>query len=175
MTTLGHTLVGASIAMICTPVAHSTRRLFVVMVIMVMVASLPDWPIPVWGHHCLEISHSIIVNAALLLFLMVVAFGFAGGILRKNLPLVFGIIIAWMSHFLMDTLYSDSSLTMFWPISKAGVSLPIPWLKTMPHIPPPFDQKILNIFLFETVTFLPLLLMAAALRNKKAKGTRAIN
>ena len=164
MTTLGHSLVGASIAILSTSMKEKTLRRLVVMAVMIMIASLPDWPIPGWGHDRLDISHSIIVNGVLLLCLLVAAGGFAGTVLRRNYALVVGIVVAWMSHFLLDTLYGDSRLFMFWPISDAGVSLPIPWLKTMPHVPPPFDQRIINVFLFEAATFLPLVLIALGMR-----------
>ena len=173
VTSLGHTLVGASIAMLCTPAKYDMRRRLVVILALILIASLPDWPIPGWGHQRLDISHSIIVNMALLLCLLVAAGGLTGNMLRQNIPLAVGIIIAWMSHFLLDTLYGDSSLHMLWPVSKVGVSLPVPWLKTMPHVPPPFDQSIMNILIFETVTFLPLMLIASVLRLRKRSQKRS--
>ena len=173
MTSLGHTLVGVSIAMLCTPAKYDMRRRMMVISAVILIASLPDWPIPGWGHQHLDISHSIIVNMALLLCLLVAAGWRTGKMLQQNRKLVVGIIIAWMSHFLLDTLYGDSSLHMLWPVSEVGVSLPVPWLKTMPHVPPPFDQSIMTIFLFETMTFLPLVLVASVLCLRKKSQKRS--
>jgi hypothetical protein len=89
----------------------------------------------------------------------------AGSLFRKYSAVLVGAAAAWSSHFLLDALYADSHLAILWPISGASVSLPVPWLKTMPHAPPPFDRQILLIFLFEALTFLPLLVFAAVFRR----------
>lgn len=166
MTSLGHTLVGVSIGMLCMPAMEKARHRIIFMVGMIAIASLPDWPIPGWGHYRLDISHSIIVNGAAMLGIVVGLRRLAGPTFRQYRKVVVGAMTAWMSHFVLDAFYADSSLAIFWPLNNASVTVPIPWLKTMPHAPPPFDRQILQIFMFEALTFLPLLFLVAALRMR---------
>lgn len=164
MTTLGHTLVGASIGLICMPAGDKARHRLVLLACIIAVASLPDWPIPGWGHFRLDISHSIIVNCGLMLGITIIYRSLSGSTFRKYGFVLVGLLVAWMSHFLLDAFYADSRLAIFWPLSQASISLPIPWLKTMPHLPPPFDGRILQILLWEAATFLPLVFLATAIR-----------
>jgi membrane-bound metal-dependent hydrolase YbcI (DUF457 family) len=83
---------------------------------------------------------------------------------------IIGLIIAWLSHILLDTFYVDSHLAVFWPFSQTAVSRPGPWLNTLPPVPPPFDVQVLRVFLFETLTFLPLLVLAVVVRQRTAKA-----
>lgn len=168
MTSLGHSLVGASIGILCMPAMDKLHRRVNILVATIAVASLPDWPIPNWGHFHLAISHSIIVNGAAIACL-------AAGLYLQGTPLwqtrrrvIIGLIAAWLSHFLLDALYVDSHLAIFWPFSEATVSLPVPWLETLPHVPPPFDERVIRILILEAVTFMPLLVLAAAIRWWKA-------
>ena len=93
-------------------------------------------------------------------------------VIRKQFPLNFGQTrcllcgsLAWLSHIGMDTLYGDLPGTaILWPFSTKLVSWPLPWLKSLPHVPPPFDEAVLQILLFELITFLPLVLLAYGLR-----------
>ncbi|MFZ5569849.1 MAG: hypothetical protein ACOZF0_05570 [Thermodesulfobacteriota bacterium] len=172
MTSLAHTLVGSSIALLCMPVMEKARLRLMFMGAMIAVANLPDWPIPGWGHFRLDISHSIIANGGLMLCLLVTWRILAGSLFGKCRPVAVGVLAAWMSHLLLDTLYVDSSLAIFWPVSAAGVSLPVPWLKTLPHVPPPFDHQIQRILMLETFTFLPLVILAAAMRLRCRVGRK---
>jgi membrane-bound metal-dependent hydrolase YbcI (DUF457 family) len=136
------------------------QRRLIILVAVIAAANLPDWPIPGWGHDHLFVSHSIFVNGAAF---MCLAAGFH--LQRTWVRLAYrrlgiGLAAAWLSHFILDSLYVDSRLAMFWPLSEKAVSLPVPWLKTLPHVPPPFDQQVIRILLFETLTFLPLLVLA---------------
>ena len=166
MTSLGHTLVGASVGLLCMPAMDKSFARFLFMVGIIAVASLPDWPLPGWGHYRLEISHSVIVNGGAMLCIVLGMRSLAGSTYKRYRLATGGLLAAWCSHFLMDTLYVDSSMVLFWPLSDAAVSLPVPWLKTMPHVPPPFDHRILEIFLFELFTFAPLLVLAICIRRR---------
>ena len=53
--------------------------------------------------------------------------------------------------------------------------LPVPWLKTLPHVPPPFDERIIRILMLETMTFLPLLVLAAAIRRWRASARVSVD
>jgi len=172
MTSLGHTLVGASIGLLCMPAMDKAHHRISFTLGMIAISSLPDWPIPGWGHYRLDVSHSIVVNGGAMLCLAVGLRSLAGSTFRQYRLAAVGAMAAWMSHFLLDMLYADSSLAIFWPLSKASLSLPIPWLKTLPHAPPPFDRQILQIFMFEALTFLPLLSLAAAMRMRGRMGRR---
>jgi membrane-bound metal-dependent hydrolase YbcI (DUF457 family) len=138
---------------------------------MIAVANLPDWPIAGWGHYRYHISHSIIVNGLAMVSLGLAVGAFEGRIVQKYPLVAIGITVAWLSHFLLDSLYVNTSLEMFWPVSAAGVSLPVPWLKTMPHVPPPFDAQVLRVFALEVLTFGPPLVLALVLRRKATNYT----
>jgi len=166
MTSLGHTLVGASVGLLCLPALDKGSARFLFLVGMIAVASLPDWPIPGWGHYRLDISHSVIVNGGAMLGMSLFMRGLAGSAYKRYRLAIAGVLAVWGGHLLMDTLYADSSMVLFWPLSDIAVSLPVPWLKTMPHVPPPFDDRILEIFLFEGLTFAPLLVLALTIRRR---------
>ena len=172
MTSLGHSLVGASVGWLCMPALDKAGKRFLFLAGIIAVASLPDWPIPGWGHDRLEISHSVIVNGGVMLGLVLGVRGLAGPTYKRYRLATGGVLAVWGSHFLMDTLYADSSMVLFWPLSDAAVSLPVPWLKTMPHVPPPFDHRILEILLFEALTFAPLLVLAIWIRRRSRIATR---
>ena len=175
MTSLGHSLVGASVGVLCMPAMDKLYRRLIIFVAIIAMANLPDWPIPSWGHFRLVASHSIIVNGAGIVCL-VVGLHLQGALLRKpHRRVIIGLIVAWVSHFLLDALYVDSRLTLFWPLSEVTVSLPVPWLKTLPHVPPPFDERIIRILMLETMTFLPLLVLAAAIRRWRASARMPVD
>jgi hypothetical protein len=161
MTTLGHMIVGATIGTIWIPSSQRSWRTLCYMVAIIAVANIPDWPLPGWGHHRLSFSHSIFVNMVAMTCIIVIWMRWAGlSAIRRYRNVMMAGTLAWLSHFLLDTLYVDSGLRMLWPLSNEAVSLPIPWLRTMPHVPPPFDQQILQILGLELITFSPLLIIA---------------
>lgn len=170
MTSLGHSLVGASVGILCMPAMASLHRRLIVLMAIIAVANLPDWPIPGWGHFHLAASHSIIVNGAAMVCLALGLHLKGALTLKSNRRVFIGLIVAWLSHFLLDTFYADSRLAIFWPVSDATVSLPLPWLKTLPHVPPPFDGRVVRILVFEALTFLPLLVLAAAIFRRVTSG-----
>jgi hypothetical protein len=171
MTSLGHSLVGASIGLACLPAFKRMRSRLLFLVGIIAVASLPDWPLPGWGHYRLDISHSVIVNSGLILGITLAIYGLGRPTLRTYRCAAAGAAVAWLSHILMDTLYVDSAMVIFWPLSATGVSLPVPWLYTMPHVPPPFDGKILKIFWYEALTFMPFFILAAIWRKSRRQDT----
>ena len=173
MTSLGHSLVGASVGVLCMPAMDKLHQRVFILIATIAVANLPDWPIPNWGHFHLAMSHSIIVNGAAIVCL-VVGLSLQGMPLRQAHQLVIiGLVAAWLSHFLLDALYVDSHLAIFWPLSEATVSFTVPWMKTLPHVPPPFDEGVIRILMYETLTFLPLLVLAAAIRRWRASVPNA--
>jgi len=165
MTTFGHSLTGLAALIIIIPPWIGWWRRLAWIVIFIALASIPDWPLPGWGHQNLDVSHSLWVNLGLC---FVVAC-----ILKKTFPDRYGktsILLAfgftWLSHILLDTLYGNlPGVSIFWPFNDTLVSLPIPWLKTPPHVPPPFDAEVVWILFAELMTFAPLILIGYLFRD----------
>lgn len=169
MTTLGHIIVGASIGVLSTPAKQSRWRAVGYMIAIIAAANIPDWPLPGWGHARLTFSHSLFVNAVIIFCTTCILTRLAWTTMTSQYKtLLIGCIAAWLSHFLLDTLYGDMGVAILWPFSTATVSLPIPWLRTMPHVPPPFDKAIWHILLMELLTFTPLLIAAMVIRTRWA-------
>lgn len=172
MTTFGHSLTGVAIATLAIPAGTSWKRRLILIICFIALASLPDWPLPGWGHHRLAFSHSLWVN---LVLCTTVALGLRKGISHRRIEtaLLWSGAAAWLSHFLLDMLYADlPGVAIFWPLSDGLASLPIPWLRTLPHMPPPFDPEIVRILFFEAITFTPLILLAYGWRKWLRKGGR---
>jgi membrane-bound metal-dependent hydrolase YbcI (DUF457 family) len=166
MTSLGHSLTGLAALTLCLPPQRSRLTQALWAIGFIALASIPDWPLPFWGHRRLAVSHSLWVNLALC--------GALAALLWTGLPkvryrcrmLLCG-ALAWLSHLLLDTLYGDlPGVAIYWPLSDNLASLPLPWLKTLPHPPPPFDSAVIQILVFEALTFGPLLLAALWARRR---------
>lgn len=173
MTTFGHSLTGLAFLMFVIPRGITWWRRLAWAVLFIALACIPDWPLPGWGHSDIAFSHSLWVNLVLCIAVAIV--------FRKGSPDRFGatpILLAasfsWLSHILLDTLYGDlPGVAIFWPFSDALVSLPVPWLKTLPHVPPPFDTSVVRILIFEFLTFTPLVFFSCYVRRKMgAQGRR---
>jgi membrane-bound metal-dependent hydrolase YbcI (DUF457 family) len=166
MTTLGHSLTGLAALAFCLPPRLGWLERLLGAIGFIALASIPDWPLPFWGHHQLSVSHSLWVNLALCatlaaLFWKIVPRPFSR---RRILACA---AVAWLSHLLLDTLYGDlPGVAIYWPFSDALASLPLPWLKTLAQVPPPFDPAVIRILLLEALTFAPLVVVAIWLRGK---------
>ena len=132
MTSVGHSLTGISIGVLCMPGGRSPRFNAVFLASFAVLANLPDLPVPYWGHSRYDISHSIFTNSA---FILLAVGGMA--FLPKTRRFVGGWSVvlcgaaAWLSHLLLDTFYNHGNgLGMFWPVSNAHLALPIPWFAT---------------------------------------------
>jgi hypothetical protein len=167
MTTLGHSLTGLAALVLCLPPQCSRLRQALWAMGFIALASIPDWPLPFWGHRWLVVSHSLWVNLALC--------GALAAILWQTLPrtryhrlrLPLCGALAWLSHLLLDTLYGDlPGVAIYWPFSEGLASLPLPWLRALPHPPPPFDLVVIQILVSEAATFGPLLLVALWARRR---------
>ncbi len=165
MTTVGHSLVGIAMGIAGIPSGSPLWKQSAVIGICVALASMPDWPLPFWGHHHLAVSHSLFVNLLIcgtLAWIMSRRDGFRSP--EKRLLLIFA-ASAWLSHFLLDSLYGDiPGVAILWPVSDALVSLPVPWLNTLPHVPPPFGMDIITILGLEALTFSPLVILSLVWR-----------
>jgi hypothetical protein len=67
---------------------------------------------------------------------------------------------------LLDSLYSDMGVAIFWPFSDARSHLPIPWFSTVP-IPPPVTRALLRELAVEFLSYSPLVLLAFGLRRAR--------
>ena len=173
MTEVGHALTGTAIGVLCLPKDSSPRHKIVHFATFIALAIVPDYRIPNWGHDRYDISHSIFVNL-LLIASFVVLLAIFKDIRRKigGWTVVVAGAAAWLSHLLLDSFYNHGKgIAIFWPISKARLILPIPWLSVVKQLPLPVTPELLRILLIEFVTFSPLILLAIVLRNRGRQST----
>ena len=175
MTSIGHSIVGASFGVAALPVSASRRYKILNLCAFVLLANFPDIPFPNWSHEFYDFSHSLPVNLALIGLL---AAGVIGVSRVVDIPgrgrLIFLIACAWLSHILLDTLYSHGlGVAVFWPISPARVAIPIPWFSVLPMHPAENVVKILKIFTLEILSYGPLLVLS--IRLQRLKKTRDWN
>lgn len=165
MTTIGHTLTGIAIGLVCKPKNISLRRSIVHLAFFAFLANIPDLPLPKWGHDDYRVSHSLFVT---LMFITTIVIGLAfAKKIRERLggwPVISSGALAWLSHLLLDSFYNTGyGIAIFWPFSKARLILPIPWFSVLPSIPPPFTWPIIQIFLIEFISYFPLVILAIGL------------
>jgi hypothetical protein len=166
MTTLGHSLTGLAALALCLPSYYSRLKQALWVILFIALANIPDWPLPLWGHRRLAVSHSLWVNLALAAALATALGLGLPAAARHRRILVCG-ALAWLSHLLLDTLYGDlPGVAIYWPFSDGMASLPLPWLRSLPHPPPPFDSAVLAVLAWEALTFAPLLLAALWARRR---------
>ena len=161
MTPVGHSLCGASLAVFCTPRLKSLRARTACVASFVLLASLPDLPIPGWGHDSYLVSHSLLVNSA-----MVAAAAIGLSLWRQGrtwiggVPVILGGAVAWLSHLLLDSLYNHGQgIVISWPWGSYRFALPVPWFSTLQGKPPPLNAHTFRVCLIEFLAFLPILLI----------------
>ena len=150
MTLIGHSLVGATLAILFTPSSHSGREKAIVIGAFIIMAYIPDLPVPGWGHWQYHISHSVFVNSVLMvLFVMILCYSKY----VKNIGsyrIIIGALIAWSSHFLLDSLYNHGrGVGIFWPFSNSKLALPVPWFSTLQSSSSLLSYYNLKIFTFQ--------------------------
>lgn len=166
MTQMGHSLVGLSFGILALKkLPLNAKRIFIpsILILFVILANLPDLPVPGWGHDRYEVSHSLWIT-------MIVALGISCAYLLlckyifKTKPQGLFLLLmnlALFSHLLLDSFYNHGyGVAIFWPFSSASLVLPIPWLSVQKDLPPPITQEMIKIWLLEFLTFGPLLLVA---------------
>ena len=157
MSPVGHSLVGATIGISLWPHYHNRSARLKVLFAMVVIANIPDLPLPYWGHwddHCYRISHSIFCGLLILIGLRTfVVRTRAGGSAVERRRLMLATSLALGSHYLLDTFYREGrGLAMFWPFSAAHIALPI---NLFAHISPVdvFSWHNLRVCLVEMAAF----------------------
>lgn len=168
MTQVGHALTGTAIAVMCLPKHTSRQYKFFHFAAFVALALVPDFRLPNWGHNKYFISHSLFMN-----LLLIFGFVILLALFKKIRVKIGGWIViacgaaAWLSHLLLDSFYNHGKgIAIFWPFSKSGLILPIPWLSVVKTLPPPITPELIRILLIEFVTFSPLVLLAILVRNQ---------
>lgn len=165
MTTFGHSLTGMALLTLIIPERLSWLQRLLWIIAFIAISNIPDWPLPIWGHRQLAISHSLWVNLSLYTTLAALVWRYLPEKIEKP-TLLMTVGLAWLSHIGLDTLYGDlPGVVISWPFSDGMASFPLPWLKTLPHVPPPFDFRVIKILFFEFITFSPLILLAYGLRR----------
>ena len=167
MTQMGHILAGTAVGVASLPGRHSRTAQALHLLVFAILGTVPDWPLPGWGHERYYFSHSVFValvpiTGMLFLFLFFPA-------ARKKVggwPVLLTAGGAWLSHLLLDSFYNHGyGIAIFWPFSEARLVLPIPWLAVVPGPAfPPTPAKLREVFL-ELVTFSPLIVLACIARS----------
>lgn len=168
MTIIGHTIAGATIAVLAVPAGTTRRRLLAVVGVFAFLANFPDLPVPGWGHDRYDISHSIFVIGALLTLAVTLAFlseGFtawSGG--RR---IIIAGSLACLSHLLLDTFYNHGlGLRMFWPVSNRGFSLAIACFDVLQTSLPKITMHSLRVFAIELACYGPIFVAAVVFRRR---------
>jgi len=173
MTLIGHSLVGATLAVLFTPRSHSGREKAIVIGAFLIMAYIPDLPVPGWGHWQYHISHSVFVNTLLMLpFVMILCY------LKyvKNIGsyiVIIGALIAWPSHFLLDAFYNHGrGVGIFWPFSSSKLALPVPWFSTLQSTSSLLSYHNLKVFLIEFLIYTPIFFAALFMRRFQGNPKR---
>jgi membrane-bound metal-dependent hydrolase YbcI (DUF457 family) len=160
MTPIGHTLTGLTIGYLAIPRATPIKPKMLLLAAFAIAASVPDLPLPFWGHFRYEISHNIFsTTLGVLLLELVLVWRFRG---REPVGwrVMLGLALAWYSHLLLDSMYNHGyGVAMFLPLSEQSFALPVPWLARgdREHI---FSLHNVMVAVYEVLTFAPLVVMA---------------
>jgi hypothetical protein len=168
MTTTGHVITGAAIGIICMPQSYTNKRALSHLLIFSLMATIPDWGLPSWGHERYYFSHSIYVNSLIIgiVSLIIILIPITRRLIVGNKLLYPCAVIAWLSHFLLDSFYNHGyGIAIFWPFSKSRLVLPIPWLSVYDGSLQQLTSAGIRVFILEVVTFLPLIVLALLVRK----------
>jgi len=175
MTQIGHALTGAAIGVLSLPPGASKKRAALQLAAFALLGNLPDLPFPGWGHDRYYFSHSLLVNlAAILALLMLLALLRPTRSSLGGVRVLLGGSLSWLSHLLLDSFYNHGKGVMIlWPFSEGRLVLPLPWFSVMPAIPPPITPEMLRIYAIEFAFYFPLVLLAIYARYYKSYKIRS--
>lgn len=165
MTPIGHTLTGLAIGYTALPDGTSRKQKMLCLAGFSLLANLPDFPLPYWGHRDPAISHSLVTCTVGVL----VIGSFLLWKFRGRFPFTPAMIVAgalcWYSHMVLDAMYSwGVGLPIAWPLGIVRLELAVPWL----HIANKTDVVSMHnarVALMELLTFGPLLLLSVLTKH----------
>jgi hypothetical protein len=142
----------------------------------VVLANLPDAPLPYWGHARYDISHSVFVTTLGVAILATLATGVARMMnTSARRSILLGGAAAWYSHLLLDTFYGHGKgLALLWPVSDMRLALPVPLFATM-QLSPLFCMHNLRVFAIEAVTYGTVMCIAVFVRYRRCAFTSPTN
>jgi membrane-bound metal-dependent hydrolase YbcI (DUF457 family) len=155
MTPVGHSITGVAIGLMAMPRQTPARKAALFLALCAVLANVPDFPLPDWGHERYDVSHSLFVNLALTAPLAGILFAISHT-RRANsgARMVAGGGAAWLSHLLLDSFYNHGQgIGIFWPFSAAKLALPLPWFRVLLHPLPYIDGDALHIMGLEFVIY----------------------
>jgi len=166
MTTVGHSLAGASIGVLCMPRFPSRLWRAVLIGGFIVLANVPDAPAPGWGHFRYDISHSVFVNLGW------IAAAAGGPFLVRSARraiggwrVVAGGGAAVLSHLLLDSFYNHGyGVAITWPVSQARLNLAMPWFSVL-HGGWKLDAHTLQVVWVETLFYGTLLAVCVLVRR----------
>jgi len=168
MTPIGHSLFGTSVGIMCMPQFKKIRARAVFLTSFAFLAYIPDFPVIGWGHNRYHVSHSLFVNLAIIVIIIVFlsfsknARGMIGG-----KYVILGGIIAWLSHFLLDSFYKNNQMiAIFWPFGNGRLALSILWFRTINVSVSLLDPYNIKVYLVEFLFYFPILLVSIFLRKQ---------
>lgn len=162
MTTVGHTLTGLSIAVLTLPRGKTLGWYLLVGQFYLMFASIPDFPIPGWGHNRYHVSHSLFVTLGLSSLLgLLLLWPRIREELQPRILLAWS--VTWLSHLPLDSLYNHGrGIGIYWPFSDAHLAMPVAWFSTISL--PPFQSANLHVFATEALVYGLVLLLCIGIR-----------
>lgn len=179
MSPVGHSLVGLAFAAMAMPLFASRKWQIGLPIVFVALASLPDWPIPNWGHDRYDISHSIYVNT-MLIGLSILLWRLIPS-LRSSVPfqcVAFG-TGAWLSHLILDSFYNHGrGVAIYWPFSDGRLNFSVPWFDTLDLTQSIISRHNMSVYAIEFAAYLPVLLtgiMVAAMTKRRSPALRSEN
>ena len=177
MTPIGHCLMGLSVASLTIPPGWGWRTKLAGLAVLAAAANVPDLPLPYWGRPYHHVSHSVFVTLGLMAAQAAVL-SCLPGLRRKVGGWTFAgaFMLSWASHLLLDSFYGHSEgARIYWPMSEATLSLPIPWLDGVSDRLPWSDAMVLRVVGIELLffgTILALCLAARAMALRRSRSNR---
>jgi hypothetical protein len=165
MTPIGHTLTGLAIGYLAVPREVPRQQKTLCLAAIALLASLPDLPLPFWGHAHLEISHSLVsCTAGVLVIGSLLLWRYKGRFPFTPTMIVAG-ALAWYSHMVLDAMYNRAiGLPVMWPFGIVRLNLPVPWL-AIGNKTDILSMYNVKVAMFEMLTFGPLLLLSILVKH----------
>jgi len=172
MTTVGHSLMGMSLGLLCMPRFAKPSRRWIFLLGFAALGNVPDAYFLHSGPHSYGVRHSLFVNLSVIAAVWL-AIVLAAKFARRALPLrimLFG-MAAWLSHLLLDSFYNHGKgVGVCWPLGPGRLNLPIPWFSTL-RGGWARDMHTLRVVAIEAAAYGGLLLICLAARCTILKRT----